>query len=35
MKCCLAHILNVRTTTYMRKAGVHTSAMPEVSIGYF
>ena len=27
--CCLAHILNVRTTAYMRKAGVHTSTMPE------
>nr|DAN95178.1 MAG TPA: hypothetical protein [Caudoviricetes sp.] len=23
--CCLAHILNVRTTAYMRKAGVQTS----------
>ena len=32
---CLAHILNVRMTAYMRKAGVHTSTMPEASIGYF
>ena len=30
--CCLTHILNVRTTAYMRKAGVHTSTMPEASI---
>ena len=33
--CCLAYILNIRTTAYMRKAGVHTSTMPEASIGYF
>ena len=32
MYCCLTHILNVRTTAYMRKAGVHTSTMPEASI---
>ena len=32
---CLAHIINIRTTAYMRKAGVHTSTMPEASIGYF
>ena len=24
-----------QTTAYMRKAGVHTSTMPEASIGYF
>ena len=29
---CLEHILNVRTTAYMRKAVVHTSTMPEASI---
>ena len=32
---CLAHIINIRTTAYMRKAGVHTSTMPEAPIGYF
>ena len=32
---CLAHILNIRTTAYMKKASVHTSTMPEASIGYF
>ena len=29
------HSVDELTTAYMRKAGAHTSTMPEASIGYF